>query len=26
LNSGSFGKVTGEALPRWWQIGGKITF
>jgi len=26
LNSGSFGKVTGEALPRWWQIGGKIMF
>ena len=26
LNSGRFGKVTGEALPRWWQIGGKLTF
>lgn len=26
LNSGNFGAVTGEYLPRWWQIGGKITF
>lgn len=26
LTGGSFGQVTSQALPRWWQIGGKITF
>ena len=26
LSAGNFGKVTGQALPRWWQIGGKLTF
>jgi hypothetical protein len=24
--SGNFGKVTYQSLPRWWQIGAKITF
>ncbi len=23
---GGFGKATGSHLPRWWQIGGKISF
>jgi hypothetical protein len=23
---GNFGQATGSHLPRWWQIGGKITF
>src|SRR3984885_13363654 len=23
---GNFGKVTGQLLPRWWQIGGRFTF
>lgn len=26
LSQGNFGQVTGQTLPRWWQIGGKITF
>jgi hypothetical protein len=26
LSAGNFGQVTGQTLPRWWQIGGKITF
>jgi hypothetical protein len=26
LSAGNFGKVTGQTLPRWWQIGGRITF
>ena len=27
LSAGSsFGKVTSQTLPRWWQIGGKLTF
>jgi hypothetical protein len=26
LSQGNFGKVTGQTLPRWWQLGGKITF
>ncbi len=26
LASGSFGKVTYQTLPRWWQLGAKITF
>jgi len=26
LSQGNFGKVTGQLLPRFWQIGGKITF
>src|SRR6267143_5606723 len=26
LTGGNFGKVTSQTLPRWWQIGGKITF
>jgi hypothetical protein len=26
LSAGNFGQVTAQTLPRWWQIGGKITF
>jgi len=26
LTGGNFGKVTSQTLPKWWQIGGKITF
>jgi len=26
LSQGNFGQVTSQTLPRWWQIGGKITF
>ena len=26
LSAGNFGKVTSQTLPRWWQIGGKLTF
>ena len=26
FNSGTFGKARGAHLPRWWQIGGKISF
>jgi hypothetical protein len=26
LSAGNFGKVSGQTLPRWWQIGGKIEF
>ncbi len=26
LSAGNFGVVTGQTLPRWWQIGGKISF
>jgi hypothetical protein len=26
LSQGNFGQVTGQLLPRFWQIGGKITF
>ena len=26
LSQGNFGRVTGQLLPRFWQIGGKITF
>ncbi|HMI53640.1 MAG TPA: TonB-dependent receptor [Candidatus Saccharimonadales bacterium] len=26
LSQGNFGQVTGQTLPRWWQIGGKLTF
>lgn len=26
LSQGNFGKVTAQTLPRWWQIGGRITF
>ena len=26
LAAGNFGRVTGQSLPRNWQIGGKITF
>ena len=26
LSAGNFGQVTGQTLPRWWQIGGKISF
>ena len=26
LSAGNFGQVTGQTLPRWWQLGGKITF
>jgi len=26
LTGGNFGKVTSQTLPRWWQLGGKITF
>ena len=26
LSAGNFGRVTGQTLPRWWQIGAKIEF
>jgi Carboxypeptidase regulatory-like domain/TonB dependent receptor-like, beta-barrel len=26
LSAGNFGQVTAQTLPRWWQIGGKLTF
>ena len=26
LTGGNFGKVTSQTLPRWWQLGGKLTF
>jgi hypothetical protein len=26
LSAGNFGFVTSQTLPRWWQIGGKLTF
>ena len=26
LSAGNFGKVTAQTLPRWWQLGGKLTF
>jgi len=26
LSQANFGQVTSQTLPRWWQIGGKITF
>ncbi|MGC1903018.1 MAG: TonB-dependent receptor [Candidatus Acidiferrum sp.] len=26
LSQGNFGLATAQTLPRWWQIGGKITF
>ncbi len=26
LSQGNFGKVTAQTLPRWWQIGGRISF
>ena len=26
LPDGNFGKATGAHLPRWWQVGGKISF
>ncbi|HUL35247.1 MAG TPA: carboxypeptidase regulatory-like domain-containing protein [Candidatus Eisenbacteria bacterium] len=26
LTAGNFGQVTSQTLPRWWQIGGKLTF
>jgi len=26
LSSGNFGKVSGQTLPRWWQIGAKLEF
>ncbi|HKW35651.1 MAG TPA: TonB-dependent receptor [Candidatus Acidoferrum sp.] len=26
LSAGNFGKVQSQTLPRWWQIGGKLTF
>src|SRR6266480_1631058 len=26
LAAGNFGQATAQTLPRWWQIGGKITF
>jgi hypothetical protein len=26
LSAGNFGKVTSQTLPRWWQLGGKLTF
>jgi hypothetical protein len=26
VTAGNFGQVTGQTLPRWWQIGGKISF
>jgi hypothetical protein len=26
LSQANFGQVTSQALPRWWQVGGKITF
>jgi hypothetical protein len=26
LSAGNFGRVSGQTLPRWWQIGAKIEF
>ena len=26
LSQGNFGFATGQTLPRWWQVGGKLTF
>jgi hypothetical protein len=26
LSQANFGQVTSQLLPRFWQIGGKITF
>ena len=26
LSSGNFGRVSGQTLPRWWQVGAKIEF
>lgn len=26
LSQGNFGQVTAQTLPRWWQLGAKITF
>jgi len=26
LSSGNFGKVSAQTLPRWWQVGAKISF
>ena len=26
LSAGNFGQVTSQTLPRWWQLGGKLTF
>jgi hypothetical protein len=26
LSAGNFGTVTSQTLPRWWQIGAKLTF
>lgn len=26
LSAVNFGRVTSQTLPRWWQIGGKLTF
>jgi hypothetical protein len=25
-SAGNFGQITGQSLPRWWQLGAKITF
>ena len=26
LSAGNFGTVSGQTLPRWWQVGAKISF
>jgi len=26
LSAGNFGRVSGQTLPRWWQVGAKIEF
>lgn len=26
VSQGNFGQVTGQTLPRWWQLGGKLYF
>jgi Carboxypeptidase regulatory-like domain len=26
LSQGNFGQVTSQTLPRWWQIGGRLSF
>jgi hypothetical protein len=26
VNASNFGEATGQNLPRWWTIGGKLTF
>jgi hypothetical protein len=26
LSAGNFGRVSSQTLPRWWQIGGRLTF